>query len=92
MDKKIQVNDNKRSGRLSLEDIEVLLLDDDGKEVAFNEIGEMSVRSRYLSPGYWRRPELHKLNSCPSKTAETKGFTAPGIWVSSLMMAAWCTW
>jgi amino acid adenylation domain-containing protein len=36
----------------------VLLLDDEGKEVGVGEIGEIVVRSRYLSPGYWRRPEL----------------------------------
>jgi amino acid adenylation domain-containing protein len=41
-----------------LEDKEVLLLDDDGNEVGPNEVGEIAVRSRYLSPGYWRRPEL----------------------------------
>ncbi|HEU4771423.1 MAG TPA: condensation domain-containing protein, partial [Candidatus Udaeobacter sp.] len=41
-----------------LEDKEVLLLDDDGNEVGANEVGEIAVRSRYLSPGYWRRPEL----------------------------------
>jgi len=61
MDKKIQVNDNNVPVGYPLEDIEVLLLDDDGKEVAVNEIGEMSVRSRYLSPGYWRRPELSQV-------------------------------
>ena len=41
-----------------LEDKEVLLLDDDGNEVGPNAVGEIAVRSRYLSPGYWRRPEL----------------------------------
>jgi len=61
MDKKIQVNDNNVPVGYPLEDIEVLLLDDGGKEVAFNEIGEMSVRSRYLSSGYWRRPELSQV-------------------------------
>jgi len=38
--------------------VEILLLDDAGKEVEFNEIGEIAVKSRYLSPGYWRRPDL----------------------------------
>jgi acyl-coenzyme A synthetase/AMP-(fatty) acid ligase/acyl carrier protein len=37
---------------------EILLLDDAGQEVGINEIGEIVVRSRYLSPGYWRRPDL----------------------------------
>ena len=38
--------------------LKVLLLDDDGREVGFNCIGEIAVRSRYLSLGYWRRPDL----------------------------------
>jgi amino acid adenylation domain-containing protein len=37
---------------------EILLLDDGGQDVGINEIGEIVVRSRYLSPGYWRRPDL----------------------------------
>jgi len=41
-----------------VEDNEILLLDEDGKEVGFGTIGEIVVRSRYLSPGYWRRPDL----------------------------------
>ena len=39
-------------------DVEVLLVDADGREVAPGEIGELVARSRYLSPGYWRRPSL----------------------------------
>ncbi|HLF04846.1 MAG TPA: AMP-binding protein, partial [Dehalococcoidia bacterium] len=40
------------------EGVEVLLLDGDGQEVGFDRAGEIAVRSRYLSPGYWRKPEL----------------------------------
>ena len=36
---------------------QVFLLDEQGREVASGEIGEIAVRSRYLSPGYWKRPE-----------------------------------
>jgi thioesterase domain-containing protein/uncharacterized protein Usg len=42
----------------ALEGVEVLLLDDDGKQVGDNEVGQIVVRSRYLSEGYWRRPDL----------------------------------
>ena len=38
--------------------VEILLLNDAGKEVGFNEIGEIAVKSCYVSPGYWRRPDL----------------------------------
>ncbi len=39
-------------------DYEVLLLNEQGAEVTTGEIGEIAARSRYLSPGYWRRPDL----------------------------------
>ncbi len=38
-------------------DTEILLLDDDGNDVGFNQVGEIVVRGRYISPGYWRKPE-----------------------------------
>jgi non-ribosomal peptide synthetase component F len=41
-----------------LEDCEVLLLDADGKAPGLNQVGEIAIRSRYLSPGYWRRTDL----------------------------------
>jgi amino acid adenylation domain-containing protein len=42
----------------AVEDMEILLLDDSGQSVGFDCVGEVAVRSRYLAPGYWRRPEL----------------------------------
>jgi amino acid adenylation domain-containing protein len=42
----------------AVEDTAVLLLGDTGKEVENDQIGEIAVKSRYLSPGYWRRPDL----------------------------------
>ena len=39
-------------------DKEILLLNDQGDPVGDNKIGEIVVRSKYLSPGYWRNPEL----------------------------------
>jgi acyl-coenzyme A synthetase/AMP-(fatty) acid ligase len=41
-----------------LEDCEVLLIDADGKASGLNQVGEIAIRSRYLSPGYWRRTDL----------------------------------
>jgi acyl carrier protein len=41
-----------------VEDNEILLLNDDGEQLGFNDIGEIAVKSRYLSPGYWHRPDL----------------------------------
>jgi amino acid adenylation domain-containing protein len=39
-----------------VQDNEVLLLDDERQPVNEGEIGEIAVRSRYVSPGYWRQP------------------------------------
>ena len=36
----------------------VLIIDDDGQEVGFNQIGEIAIKNRYLSPGYWQSPDL----------------------------------
>ena len=44
-----------------VEDMEVLILDDEGKGVGANTIGEIAVKSRYLSPGYWRDSERTRL-------------------------------
>jgi len=40
------------------EDKEVMLLDDNDREVGVNQLGEIVVRSGYLSSGYWNRPDL----------------------------------
>jgi amino acid adenylation domain-containing protein len=42
----------------AVENKELLLLDDNGQALGFNQMGELAVRSSFLSPGYWRRPEL----------------------------------
>lgn len=39
-------------------DMEIRLLDDQGREVPPGDVGTISVRSRYLSPGYWRNEAL----------------------------------
>src|SRR5215210_1456160 len=41
-----------------LGDVEILLLDDNGAEVGLDRVGEIAIKSRYTSPGYWRRPDL----------------------------------
>lgn len=49
-------------------DVKVLLLDEERRPVNLGDVGEIAVRSRYLSPGYWRRPDLTK----------TRFFSDPG--------------
>ncbi len=38
--------------------MEILLVDENGREAASGETGQITVRSRYLSPGYWRNERL----------------------------------
>jgi amino acid adenylation domain-containing protein len=42
----------------AVEGKQVLILDEKGNELGWDRIGEIAVRSEYLSPGYWRRPDL----------------------------------
>ena len=43
-----------------LDGTELLLLDDNGTPVTNGEVGEIVAKSRYLSPGYWKKPDLTK--------------------------------
>ncbi|MFX8324069.1 AMP-binding protein, partial [Acinetobacter baumannii] len=43
-----------------VEDLEVSLLDEQDRPVAPGEVGEMVIRSRYISRGYWNRPDLNE--------------------------------
>jgi non-ribosomal peptide synthetase component F/lauroyl/myristoyl acyltransferase len=38
--------------------VEVAILDEEGHTLPPGSVGEMAVRSRYLSAGYWNQPEL----------------------------------
>jgi amino acid adenylation domain-containing protein len=41
-----------------VEDMDVLLLDEAGQPLGVGSVGEIAIRSRYLAPGYWKRPDL----------------------------------
>ena len=42
----------------AVDGVEVLLIDDAGAEVGSGQVGEITIKSRYVSPGYWRKPHL----------------------------------
>ena len=39
----------------------------DGQKVGFSQVGEIAVKSRYLSMGYWRRSDLTKAKFLPDR-------------------------
>jgi len=51
-------------------DSEVILFNDEDKDVGVNQIGEIAVRSRYLSPGYWQKPDLTRNAFLPGPDGE----------------------
>jgi amino acid adenylation domain-containing protein len=48
-----------------VQDFDVRLLDDDGRRAGPEELGEIVIRSPFLFPGYWQRPELTRESLLP---------------------------
>jgi amino acid adenylation domain-containing protein len=67
IDKKTQLTSNIVPFGYKVEDTEILLLDDSGFKVGDNQKGEIAIKSRYLSPGYWQNPELTKAKFLPTR-------------------------
>ncbi|MFC1712651.1 AMP-binding protein [Candidatus Poribacteria bacterium] len=68
VNKETQINGNIVPVGYAIEDMEVLLLDENGMEVGFDQMGEIAVKSQYISPGYWRRPDLTQARFLPDPT------------------------
>lgn len=60
VDKNSEISDASLPVGYPVEDMDVLVLDDSGKEMPVNGVGEIAIRSDYLFHGYWRNPELTK--------------------------------
>jgi len=58
IDKNTRTEGSRMPAGYPFEDKEVLLLDDNREAVAPGHVGEIAIRSRYLSLGYWRKPQL----------------------------------
>ena len=65
IDKQTEIKEERVPVGYPLEGNEVLLLDDQGKEVGLSQIGEIAVKSPYLALGYWRQPELTRAKFLP---------------------------
>jgi amino acid adenylation domain-containing protein len=56
----------------SVDGKDVILIGEDGREVDSGTVGEIIVRSRFLSPGYWRRPNLTRAKFLPANPGLTE--------------------
>lgn len=61
IDKRTAIHSNIVPVGFPVEDMEITLLDEGGQPVGFNTTGEIVLKSRYLAPGYWRKPDLTKM-------------------------------
>ena len=52
-----QITETKLPIGYPLKDKDVLVLDDNRRELGDGEVGELAVKSRHISLGYWRDPE-----------------------------------
>ncbi len=57
-----------------VEDMQVLVLDEDGKEAAANCAGEIAVRSPYLPPAYFRKEGLAESPFIPDKEGNCRTY------------------
>jgi amino acid adenylation domain-containing protein len=67
IDKATQMPGNLVPVGTAVDGIKVTLVDEDDRQVDCNEVGEIVVRSRYLSPGYWRDPDLTQATFLPAE-------------------------
>jgi amino acid adenylation domain-containing protein len=67
-DKEMPIIDQKVPVGFAAHGIEIQILDDAGNPLGTDEIGEIAVRSRFFSPGYWRRPDLTAAKFLPSSS------------------------
>jgi len=72
IDKDTEIEGSALPAGYEIPDKELLLLDENGRPVAVDEVGEIAVRSRYVSVGYWQRPDLTeaKFSSSPENPDE----------------------
>lgn len=65
IDKNTELRSNVIPVGYDVEDQEVLILNEAGEPLDFNNVGEIAVKSRYLASGYWKRPDLTQKTFIP---------------------------
>ena len=66
-----QVEESKLAIGWPLPDKEILVLDENGSEVQAGEVGEICVRSRFISTGYWNDSERTRAAFQPDPIGRT---------------------
>ena len=57
-DAEAEFTDNLIPVGYSIDQNEVMIVGDDGQSLPVGDVGEIVIKSRFMSPGYWRRPDL----------------------------------
>ena len=60
IDKETQFPTNTVPVGFAVDDRDLWLVDDDGNQIGFNQVGEIVVSSKYLALGYWGKPDLSR--------------------------------
>jgi amino acid adenylation domain-containing protein len=58
VDAKTPVNSERVPVGYPTEGVDILILDENGNSLGFDQVGEFAARSRSLSAGYWRKPDV----------------------------------
>ena len=58
IDKTTPIDSSAIPSGYAVDDAEILIFDEVGKEAGFDRVGEIALKSRYVALGYWRRPDL----------------------------------
>ncbi len=61
MDKNTVISEGRIPAGYAVEGKEIIVISENGEQVGTGDVGEICVRSRYLSPGYWRNPDVTKV-------------------------------
>jgi thioesterase domain-containing protein/acyl carrier protein len=78
IDHKVDISSDIVPVGYAIDDKDIFLTDDSGQEVQPGTIGEIRVRSRYLSSGYWRNPQLTEQKFLPDPSGGDKRILLTG--------------
>jgi amino acid adenylation domain-containing protein len=63
-----------------VEDMDVFVVDENGRQLGPNQTGEIVVRSGYISPGYWKKPDLTSAAFLPNSGDPDMRIFRTGEW------------